>query len=79
MSEWISTKERNPNFGETVLVAFDTNVGTKQYTTANYVNLKICAHSDTRVPMWFVTVSSGHKLSTITHWMPLPEPPKDDQ
>lgn len=76
MGEWISVNDSFPDFGSTVLVQFDTNVGGKQYTTADYVNLKICAHSDTTVPTWFVTVSGGHRLNTVTHWMPLPAPPK---
>lgn len=76
MGEWISVEERFPSFGSTVLVRFNTNVGGKQHTTADYVNLKICAHSDTMVPTWFVTVSGGHRLHTVTHWMSLPEPPK---
>ena len=69
MSEWISVEDALPEFDSVVLVAFTTVVGETNYTTAQYVNLKYCARSDDRCPTWYVHVSGGHTLRTVTHWM----------
>ncbi len=73
--EWISVEDRLPKFGTLALVCFTTQVETLQYTTARYINEKVCLHSEKRCPVWYVEVSRGHVLRTITHWMPLPKPP----
>jgi hypothetical protein len=76
MSEWISVDDKNPNYRADVLVTFITVTGIKQHTVARLTNNTIGFHSDQRCEIWYVTVSAGHKLTTVTHWMPLPEPPK---
>ncbi len=75
-TEWVSVDDQLPEFDVPVLVAFDTLVKSKQYTTARYVNLKYCAHHDRRSPTWYVLVSGGHVLRTVTHWQTLPAPPE---
>lgn len=55
MSEWISAKDRLPEYGQKVLV----------YPSSYFVTLD--KHG------W--TGNNG-SMAGITHWMPLPEPPK---
>lgn len=61
---WVPVTERKPERNKLVLVAFDTHAG-KNYTTA-----KLCqdgrAHFDCET--WYVQVSGGHQLATVTHW-----------
>ena len=73
MKDWISTKDKMPEFGTQVLVAFRTVCNDLQYTTADYVNQNVCSHSDRKVPTWWVTVSSGHMLNnaTVEYWQPI--------
>lgn len=62
MSEWISVNERLPEYGERVLV-------TEGHATFE-ASLSI-SHKWVRCDMalgW---------LEDVTHWMPLPEPPKE--
>lgn len=74
---WTRIGQGLPDFGELVLVAFDTHSG-KQYTTARFVHQKMCAdpRSDNYADIWYVEVSRGHELKTVTHWMKLPGEPK---
>lgn len=74
--EWISVEDRLPEYDSVVLVCFENLFNEQTFTTAVYVNQKVCLHSERRVPMWWVHISSGHELKTVTHWQPLPEPPK---
>ena len=63
-SEWISVAERLPEEGVTVLVY---SVGSYEFFTAEY-----CPST---FNCW---ISSFYRFNSedITHWMPLPEPPK---
>ena len=65
MSEWISVKERLPNGYQKVL-AF---VGGIVY---------VVAILDTRANKWRVMWDLDVIDDEVTHWMPLPEPPKED-
>lgn len=64
MAGWIPVDERKPERNKLVLAAFDTHVG-RNYTTA-----KLCqdgrAHFDCET--WYVEVSGGQQLRTVTHW-----------
>ena len=73
VKDWISTKDRLPEFDTQVLVAFRTVCNELQYTTANYVNQSVCIHNDRRVPTWWVAVSRGHELNstTVEYWQPI--------
>ena len=63
-SEWVSVKDRLPENGETVLVYRPTMK--IQYMTSYY---------------WYRFCDGAIDIQgndVITHWMPLPEPPKED-
>ncbi|MBU5626526.1 DUF551 domain-containing protein [Oscillibacter sp. MSJ-2] len=66
ISKWISVKERLPGCGERVLATDGTFVGEAYRTSAkSWYRMSGFAWRDA--------------LGTIvTHWMPLPEPPKED-
>lgn len=61
---WIPVAEAMPEVGQLVLVAFDTGSG-KNYTTAK-LSQDGRAHFECLV--WYVHVSGGHQLKTVTHW-----------
>jgi hypothetical protein len=67
MSEWISSKERLPEDGQSVLVL----LGDDYY---------VVAHRDKNYPTWVVTWN-GHAVydeqDEPVYWMPLPDPPKE--
>ena len=76
MSEWISVKERLPDDekdGETVLAI----VSGKPHK-----NITLCHALMTAGYFpgegWVVNEYPEWENPTITHWMPLPEPPKED-
>ena len=65
---WIPVTERLPEEGETVLVF--------GYWHEKFQPL-MCYLSPHRKGEWFTTVA-GQQVYTVTHWMPLPEPPKGE-
>lgn len=68
-AKWISVKERLPEFDKD---GYTEDVLLRRYDEAIYVS-------------WFkkqnglVTGGSIYRLDQITHWMPLPEPPKENE
>lgn len=63
--KWISVKDKLPELGEKVLV----------YTTGNNMYTGWINSENT-----FTVVSGSHGFVdsyTVTHWMPLPEPPQE--
>ena len=66
--KWISVKERLPRDGETVLV-FDQ---IEQISTMTYCIDGMYGKS------WEDDYEQAINLDWITHWMPLPEVPKED-
>lgn len=62
-SEWISVDERLPEDGETVL------------TISCEAEMEVCFY-ETAWKGVFQQCSGLIKIYNITHWMPLPEPPK---
>ena len=62
MSEWISVKDRLPDANESVLCYF--------HYGPNFPAV-ICENEYIGSGMW---MADGSK---VTHWMPLPEPPKE--
>lgn len=67
MPRWIPVTERLPEEGEDVLVF--------GYWHEKFQPL-MCYLSPHRKGEWFTTVA-GQQVYTVTHWMPLPEPPKE--
>lgn len=65
MPKWISVKERMPDFFDTLLIIDDRKVAFPAHY-AEKSGLK-----------GFYSVD-GYFYTYITHWMPLPEPPKED-
>jgi hypothetical protein len=66
---WISCAERLPTYGERVLAAVCGNVET---LTLYYRDLLIEDY-------WEDDVQRVIRLGAVTHWMPLPRPPKGDE
>ena len=64
MSEWIPVSERLPEDGSDVLAYMQNSIESRIYP-ANY------DHGE-----WWDCIFTNKVLST-THWMPLPEPPKE--
>lgn len=60
--EWISVEDRLPDDAYPVLVCFGKS--STSIIIGNYVNGGFYA-------------KSNYPLTKITHWMPLPEPPKE--
>lgn len=70
MSKWISVKERLPRLHTDVLVYRRSVCRMGGYSSIEYVTL---GHGE--VPMWSNDFQTWK--SEVTHWMPLPEPPKE--
>lgn len=66
--KWISVKDRLPKEGETVLVF--------GYWHEKFQPL-MCYLIPHRKGEWFTNVA-GQQVYTVTHWMPLPQPPKGE-
>lgn len=65
MSEWISVKDRLPEGYKDVLVCFENSSG-------YHVDITFYSDKLDYGEGWYLTAD-------ITHWMPLPEPPKEDK
>ena len=68
MSEWINTIEKMPDGGRDVLV-FNTN-GTI-FVAYHMPNLTL------DLDEWFISLIGAPATYEVTHWVPLPEPPKE--
>ena len=67
MMEWISVEERLPDTYKNVLCCKDRDIRIGYYLGATY-SKSVAAFRDLRSAFAF----------GATHWMPLPEPPKED-
>lgn len=90
MNEWISVKDRLPNHQQIILVFAKTLRGVNGYGVATFIySIKMneelrktpyaneCVDVD-KHPYYFVSQEvRQHTFKNVTHWMPLPEPPKD--
>ncbi len=72
MDKWINVSERLPEPETHVLVAFDDSEVTSLWQ--NWGNLTTTEDNN---PLEYVVDIWSMKYHTVTHWMPLPEPPKE--
>jgi len=63
MSEWVSVKDKKPEDDRPVIV----------YHDGLYDKTVIEGWYDNDTGLFFV---EGYTVSGVTHWMPMPEPPK---
>ena len=79
MSEWIPTSERLPELETSVLalVTLKTSKGEPWEPFMEILELYKDAQKETSG--WTDEDSHYYDLADITHWMPLPEPPKETQ
>ena len=66
MPKWISVEDRLPEDDQDVLVCVNKNTIDTGYCSFGY---------DPSVRNWYAYASVSNN---VTHWMPLPEPPKED-
>lgn len=64
MSEWISVETEKPKDGEYVQVYL------------GYGRQAVCRYSSVG-DLFYCSVRLGRSNGGVTHWMPLPEPPKE--
>lgn len=79
MSEWISVKDRLPNMPGDVLIL----CGYYDFYIAFYSDGKDCTG---RRKGWYIKEKYGYSdekcsghLFEVLYWMPIPEPPKEDE
>jgi len=70
MSEWINIKDKLPEYGEEVLVEVNGHRGPSWRNNHNLVAYL------TQGGCWLEERHGVNPLS-VTHWMPLPPPPKE--
>lgn len=68
--EWISVKDRMPKIGERVLV-YDT------FWRDVYILCLMQNVNDGNI-RWYNRDTGWYVGDDVTHWMPLPEPPKEE-
>ena len=63
--EWISVKDRTPALNETVGYVYN---GEQVRRDVDYDD-----------GIWYIETWRGNSSVNVTHWMPLPLPPKDNE
>ena len=69
VGEWISVKDRLPEKPGRYLCWFGKNTFAVGASIVPYI-------PDLH---WFASLESLERYENVTHWMPLPEPPKEDE
>ena len=69
-NEWVSVEERLPEIGTEVLICdiFDTR---------NYMDVWSLEDDEDGDAVWEDKNGNWYSVDEVTHWMPLPEPPKE--
>ena len=65
MSEWISVKDRLP-MSRLVVLSYEKPL-----------NIISMSFYNKKLESW-IDCDSGYYLNSVTHWMPLPKPPKEE-
>ena len=65
MSDWISVKDRLP-MSRFVVLSYEKPL-----------NIISMSFYDKKSESW-IDCDSGYYLNSVTHWMPLPKPPKEE-
>ena len=71
MNEWISVEDRMPINTDNIL-AFNGYGGVGEYDIMYYT-----VHSKIHKWAFYYDYDRSEEIVEITHWMPLPEPPKE--
>ncbi len=72
---WISVEERLPPSDELVIVAIHDDSGDTAY---DVTNVGFFLRGVNFGPEYGVWVVENERCNWVTHWMPLPEPPKEE-
>lgn len=67
MNEWISVKKRLPLYKQCILVYLDIKIITEAVYRGEY---------DKDIHTFTIELTREDPVNRVTHWMPLPEPPK---
>lgn len=70
MTEWINVKDRLPDDKEQYLICNESNFGKIDIAYYQPIGDKFSNYE----PFW---QARSHRSTGVTHWMPLPEPPKE--
>ena len=70
VNEWISVEEKLPDTDDNVLV-----ICNGEYKNIRFINAYDLAAYDSDEDEWILD-SYPEAVVTVTHWMPLPKPPK---
>lgn len=79
MSEWISVKDRLPKKYVEVLVCVEVYLDSDDgqgFEKKRFVNTDCLIKKTNNGMTWAIT--GGTEGFTVTHWMPLPEPPEGE-
>ncbi len=68
MNEWISVKKRLPLYKQVVLAYLDTGIITEAVYRGEY---------EKDVHIFRLELTNEETDGRVTHWMPLPDPPKE--
>ena len=81
VNRWIPCSERLPEIDKDVLVyaVRKDGLGDAVTTITQYINHIWFGHRIDTEPYWKDQWQYFHSDYEITHWMPLPEPPKEDE
>lgn len=71
MNEWIDVKERLPENDDTVIANYQCRGGAWRISEVIFDGYDQPDHLDKDA--WYV---DGYVVERVTHWMPLPDPPK---
>lgn len=85
-NQWVSVEDRLPDYNEAVLVNCYRERGvtwpeSRFICTATLTQVtRHCGENPPLDNRWYVRPSGGHEITKdVTHWKPLPNPPKGQQ